>query len=246
MMQKHVGRIKLKGIHNDFLTREILDYKLLFKLGSKEISISEGKIRCNNQLYTRFKFDNEIREMGGETFIFPLKELNSFNSEPLFLRLFDKNNDGFLFEIMFNPYVLSKNKSELKFKFDDEDQRFSYAFDRMESEIFKFKLRNLKISSHNIEENDKFRVFMWLSSDLGKQHLIDYKTKVNVLSSRLIDFNVVNGDDLYLNGEIFNKQNQSVLQFKKKLRAENLDVKNEEFENEKEKYKLHLDYSLRI
>lgn len=242
--KKNMGIIKLGGVHNDFLTRDILDYELIFELGSKKTIISSGKIRTNNSIYTGFKFSNEIREKGGDTFIFPLKELNKFNSEPLFIRFFDRNTKEFLFETMFNPYVISKNKFELSFNVDDEIQRFSFNYDRIEKEYFRLELRNLKISSRDLKERNEFRVFMWLSSSLGKQNLIDFKKQANVLYSRLRGLYVMNGDDLYLNGEIFNKENKSVLQFKNKLIPEKKDFKSEKYE--KEKYSLHLDYSLII
>jgi hypothetical protein len=244
LKKKNMGIIKLGGIHNDFLTRDILDYELIFELGSKKTIISSGKIRTNNLIYTDFKFSNEIREKGGDTFIFPLKELNKFNSEPMFIRLFDRNTKDFLFETMFNPYVLSENKSELSFNIDDEIQRFSFNYDRIEREYFRLELRNLKISSRDLEERNKFRVFMWLSSSLGKQNLIDFKKQVNVLISRLRTSYIMNGEDLCINGEIFNEENKSILQFRKKIFPDKKDFRNEKYESEN--YSLHLDYSIII
>jgi hypothetical protein len=243
MKKQMVGCIRLKGIHNDFLTRDILDYKLEINYNLKKLIISSGVMKCNSSIYTDFKFSNEIREKGGETFLFPIIKTNS-NSELFRMDLYDNKNEDYLCEVLFNPDKLNYFEQFMTFLVDDEKQKFKFEYEKFETEIMNFRLNFFKISSPSMKEEDLFRLFLWFESDLGKQSLIDLKHEVNSLSKFKKNCTLIKGNDLCLKGEVFDNKNNSMIQISKKITPENIHIKNEIFE--KNEFKLHLDYSLII
>jgi hypothetical protein len=244
MKKKNMGIIKLNGVHNAFLTREILDYKLSLKYDIRDTIISSGKIKSNNEIYTDLKFSNEIREKGGQEFIFSLLEDHFYNSNIVNISMLNRNDGQYLFETIFHLYKVNKLKNNLNFILEDEMQSFSFFYERVEKEFLKIKLNYFKVASKNLDEKDSLRLFMWFSSNLGKQSFIDCENKINNLVNYKKGMSVFYGHDLHLNGEVFNSKNKSILQFKKKIVPEIKDFKFEKYE--KGNYTLHLDYSIKI
>lgn len=211
-MQKqkiYMGCITLKGIHNDFMTRDVFDYKLLLKYNGNVIPLSSGIIKTNNSLYTDFKYRNEIRENGGQNFLFTLDPY----SKKLELILFNLPAKKSLMNIVFNSH---EDFSSYIFNFNicNEKQKFSFDYNLIEVDPVKFVFNSLRAK---IPES--YNLKLWIDSgNDNKVNLIYYSSEYPNVPIRIPKY-VIIGDklnDYVLKGEIFN-QNESILQFKKQL-----------------------------
>jgi hypothetical protein len=231
--QKLFGVIKLKGIHDDFVTRDILDYNIRLKHGPVNTIISSGIIKTNNSIYTDFKFSNQIKEFGGSDFLFPLSEYFPSTYDNLTLIFSNsKNNREVFSSTFFSPVKISCKTFETLFEYNDVMYKLSYGYDLIKVPVKHLRLENMHLNLNN--KNGKYRLFMWCDTSLGKMNLYDMLISS---SDSLIDLrrNVILPDinnEIILKGEIFDSHNISILQFERNLNSDKSIKINENYKKE--------------
>lgn len=233
-----IGHIKLKGIHNEFLGRDILDYKLIFKHGIHPIQISSGIIRLNNFIYTDFKFSNQIREFGGDSFLFKINEYAPSAYDNIEISLVD-NNKLFLSRIFFDPIKVNQ-RSFVSHIINGEKYYFSYDYNILDVNSIDLRMESLML---NVPNPGKYRLFMWCESNLGKMFMYNTFIDSNKIIPLNMNFILGNTSDFFIiKGEIFNSHEVSLIQFEKNLYLGNYEVKNENYK--KENSSINLSYSV--
>lgn len=241
-----IGHIKFKGIHNDFCTRDILDYTLLYSntytntLGVKPIS--SGIIKLNNDIYTNMKFSNEIREKGGVDFLFGVNGDDKFSSDVL--KLFLKNNESnlSLFTLVFCPLRVTNHSFNPSFTHNEE--RYTLKLDLNIHEVIpvNFVLNYIKIDRDVHKKLDNYSINMWVESEMGKISILNSNGSSLALSKMKNNL-VIGGvhNDFTLKCEIFDTFDNSLIQFTKPLLKGNYEM----FENyKKENSIINFSYSV--
>jgi len=234
-----IGKIKLNGIHNDFLDRDILDYKLIFKHDTSPIVFSSGIIKLNNSIYTDFKFSNQIRELGGSEFLFRINEycMGSYDNIELFL----STPNEILLKSYFNPIKVNNSSFNNSFIFENTKYNLSYNYEILNNNSVFLKLDSLLM---NLIYPGKYRLFMWCESDLGKTFVFNnwiVNSNSPIFLKKEINVGYFN-DNILLKGELFNSHEVSLIQFEKKIQLGNYEIINENYK--KENLSINLSYSV--
>lgn len=239
MIQKNfIGRVTLRGIHNEFLDRDIMDYKLLLNHNIHSIPISSGLVKLNTPIYTDFKFSNQIRELGGNEFLFKINEFRSSSYDNVEILLLNNNNQ--LIKCVFNPIKVSNKCFTHSFEYEGTKYNLSYEYDILNVDSINLKMNSIQFNCLN---PGKYRLFMWCESNLGKTYLYDNLISPNVLIDMLKQVYIGNSSDNFtIKGEIFNSHEVSLIQFEKKLKLGNYEVIKENYK--KENFSINLSYSV--